>query len=266
MPEITDNEFAQFQRFIYGAAGISLPNTKKALVSGRLAKRLAACKVSSYGDYFRLLSTGRQPMEMQTAVDLLTTNETYFFREPKHFAFLRRQVTAARKPGTSFRVWSAAGSTGEEAYSIAMMLEDCIPGQWDVMASDISTRVLERARVGHYSMERISHFPAGYLQRFCLKGRGSQEGTLLIEKHLREKVSFQQINLNGPLPKVGLFDVVFLRNVLIYFNTETKRAVVARILNTLRPGGFLLIGHSESLAEVSTAVEVIAPAIYRKLP
>src|SRR5882757_1539987 len=118
MPEITDNEFAQFQRFIYGAAGISLPNTKKALVSGRLAKRLAACKVSSYGDYFRLLSTGRQPMEMQTAVDLLTTNETYFFREPKHFAFLRKQVTAARKPGTSFRVWSAAGSTGEEAYSI----------------------------------------------------------------------------------------------------------------------------------------------------
>jgi chemotaxis protein methyltransferase CheR len=264
MPDITDGEFVQFQRFIYRAAGIALPDGKKALVSARLGKRLAMHRLSSYGDYLRLLNDGSAPLEPQTAVDLLTTNETYFFREPKHFEFLRRHVSAVCVPRSRFRVWSAAGSSGEEAYSIAMVLEDCIPGQWDVVGSDISGRMLERARGGHYSMERISHLPAAYLQRFCLRGRENQEGTLLIGRSLREKVHFQVINLNAPLPRIGTFDVIFLRNVLIYFNAETKRSVVARILTVLRPGGVLLIGHSESLAEVSGAVELVAPAIYRK--
>jgi chemotaxis protein methyltransferase CheR len=265
MPTITDKEFAQFQRFIYGAAGITLPDTKKALVSGRLAKRLSAHQLSSYGDYLRLLADGKSPAELQTAVDLLTTNETYFFREPKHFEFLRKQVSVARAAGSQFRVWSAAGSSGEEAFSIAMVLEDCIPGQWEVMGSDISSRVLERARSGHYSTERIANFPPGYLQRFCLKGLGSQDGTLLIERRLRERVRFQRINLDATLPPIGAFDVIFLRNVLIYFSAETKSRVVARVLTALKPGGHLLIGHSESLAEVSDAVEIIAPAIYRKV-
>ncbi len=113
-------------------------------------------------------------------------------------------------------------------------------------------------------MERLNHFPAGYLQRFCLKGRGTHEGTLLVDPLLRKKVSFQRIHLNSSLPQIGAFDIVFLRNVLIYFSIETKRAVVARIVSALKPGGFLLIGHSESLAEVSTAVQPLAPAIYRK--
>jgi len=265
MPEITDIEFKQFQRFIYGAAGISLHDSKKALVSGRLAKRLAACNIASYGEYLRLLNKGGRPDEMQTAVDLLTTNETYFFREPKHFAFLRRQVTAEGGPRSPFRVWSAAGSTGEEAYSIAMVLEDCIPGKWEVMASDISTRVLSRACKGLYAMDRIDNFPASYLTRFCLKGRGEQEGMMLVAAELRRKVKFESINLNATLPSIGPFDIVFLRNVLIYFSMETKRAVVARVLNTLKPGGFLLIGHSESLSEVSSAVQPVAPAIYRRL-
>lgn len=264
MAEITDGEFAQFQRFIYDTAGISLSASKKAMVGGRLAKRLAAHKLSSYGEYFRLLSASSSGAELQTAVDLLTTNETYFFREPKHFEFLRKQVMAERKAGAPFRVWSAAASTGEEAYSIAMVLEDCIPGQWDVFGSDISVKVLERACTGHYSTARITNIPPAYLQRFCLKGRDAHEGTLLIEKRLRERVRFQQLNLNSPLPQIGVFDVVFLRNVLIYFNLETKKNVIARILTVLKPGGFLLIGHSESLVEVNRDVEVLAPAIYRK--
>src|SRR6185437_2778508 len=265
MIRISDSEFGQFQRFIFETAGITLTDAKKALVSGRLAKRLHACKVRNYGEYFRLLMSGESPLELQTAVDLPTTNETYFFREPKHFQFLKQQIASSAFRSTALRVWSAAGSTGEEAYSIAMLLEDCLPGQpWEVVASDISTRVLERARAGHYSMERISHFPPGYLQRFCLKGRDAQEGTLLVQRNLRSRVRFLQVNLNAPLPHLGNFDIVFLRNVLIYFNTETKRQVVARVLNTLKPGGFLFIGHSESLIEVTEAVELVAPAIYRK--
>jgi chemotaxis protein methyltransferase CheR len=262
---ISDGEFGQFRRFIFEAAGITLGESKKALVSGRLAKRLQACKVRSYGEYFKLLMSGNS-QELQVAIDLLTTNETYFFREPKHFQFLKQQIQSGGVPRSALRIWSAAGSTGEEAYSIAMLLEDLLTGQpWEVVASDISTRVLERARSGHYSMGRIDNFPTGYLQRFCLKGRDSQAGTMLVERALRAKVRFLQVNLNEPLPHLGMFDVVFLRNVLIYFNTETKRKVVGRIFNVVKPGGYLFIGHSESLVDVTDALELVAPAIYRKV-
>lgn len=265
MIRISDAEFGQFQRFIFEAAGITLTESKKALVSGRLAKRLTACRVRNYGEYFQLLMSGAAPPELQTAIDLLTTNETYFFREPKHFQFLKNELASGALKGAVPRVWSAASSSGEEAYSIAMVLEDCLPNRpWEVVGSDISARVLERARAGHYPLERITHFPPGYLQRFCLKGRDAQAGTMLIERALRKKVRFQQVNLNAPLPQLGAFDVIFLRNVLIYFSLETKRKVVGRVLAALKPGGYLLIGHSESLIEVTQAVELIAPAIYRK--
>jgi len=265
MFSLSDAEFAQFQRFIYQSAGITLSDAKRALVCGRLAKRLHACQLKNYGEYLDLLKSGQSPDELQMAVDLLTTNETYFFREPKHFQFLKEILCARRAPGAAFRVWSAAGSTGEEAYSIAMVLDDCLTGApWDVVASDISTRVLARARTGHYPLDRLSNFPRGYLQRYCLKGTGAQEGTLLIERKLRSRVRFLQVNLNARLPRLGTFDVIFLRNVLIYFNLETKRGVVARVLESLKPGGWLFIGHSESLIDVNDGVEMLAPAIYRK--
>lgn len=263
MPDITDSEFAQFQRFIYEAAGITLTAAKKALVCGRLGKRLPARAVANFGEYFRLLKSGTWPEELQTAVDLLTTNETYFFREPKHFERLRAEALAAARG--AFRVWSAAGSTGEEAYSIAMVLEDAVPGRpWEVLSSDISTRVLARARSGHYCAERLQNFPPGFLQRFCLRGCGPQEGTLLVERKLRERVRFRQVNLNERLPHLGMFDVIFLRNVLIYFNRETKRRVVGRVLSVLRPGGLLIIGHSESLMDVPHELDMIAPSVFRK--
>jgi chemotaxis protein methyltransferase CheR len=265
MLPISDAEFAQFQRLIHESAGISLSAAKRALVCGRLEKRLHAHRLKSYGEYLELLRSGESAGELQTAVDLLTTNETYFFREPKHFQFLKEALGARRPPGAAFRVWSAAGSTGEEAYSIAMVLEDRLPGgAWEVIGSDISTRVLARARTGHYPLARLSNFPHGYLQRFCLKGTGPQEGTLLVERKLRSRVRFLQVNLNARLPGLGTFDVIFLRNVLIYFDLGTKRAVIARVLEALKPGGWLFIGHSETLMDVSDAVAMIAPAIYRK--
>jgi chemotaxis protein methyltransferase CheR len=264
MVAITDQEFAQFQKFIFDSAGITLSTAKKALVSGRLARRLEVHQATSYADYFRLLSSGKAPQEVQMAIDLLTTNETYFFREPKHFDFLRRLV--AQFPiSQPLRIWSAAGSTGEEAYSIAMLLEDMRGAHpWEVMASDISMRVLQRARAGHYVMERARHVPQDYLRRFCLKGQGEHEGTLLVDKKLRNKVKFLQVNLNEPLPDIGGFDVVFLRNVLIYFNAETKRKVVARVLSVLPPGGWLIVGHSDSMHGVNDTLESVAPSIYRK--
>jgi chemotaxis protein methyltransferase CheR len=265
MLPITDQEFNQFQRFIFEAAGITLSSSKKALVSGRLAKRLQHCQLGSYSAYFKLLSSGNAPDEVQTAVDLLTTNETYFFREKSHFDFLREQALAASGRSQPFRVWSAASSTGEEAYSIAMVLADCLESTpWEVIGSDISSRVLQDARMGHYSLQRTTNIPPPYLRRYCLKGIGPQQGTLLVERSLRSKVRFIQVNLNETLPDLGLFDIIFLRNVMIYFNDETKRQVVGRVLSQLKPGGYFCIGHSESLNEISNAVQLLLPAIYRK--
>ncbi|MES2151845.1 MAG: protein-glutamate O-methyltransferase CheR [Pseudomonadota bacterium] len=262
---ITDQEFTQFQRFIFEAAGITMSEGKKALVSGRLAKRLAHYRVDSYGAYFKLLATGREPAEVQMAVDLLTTNETYFFRESKHFDLLRELAQAAKARNQPMRVWSAACSTGEEVYSIAMVLADVLEDRaWEVLGTDISSRVLERARRGHYPMERASQMPPLYLKRFCLKGQGAEAGTMLVERKLRSRVQFAQANLNAALPQLGMFDMVFLRNVMIYFNGDTKRQVVARVLGQLKPGGHFCIGHSESLNDISTAVRALAPSIYYK--
>ena len=267
MRAITDQEFGKFQCFILEAAGITLSSAKQALVSGRLAKRLSAHQLDSFSEYFELLSSGHHSDEVQMAVDLLTTNETYFFREMKHFEFLREQALAVRGRGQMFRVWSAASSSGEEAYSIAMVLADCLgDGPWEVLGTDISTRVLQSASRALYPMERARHMPPDYLRRFCLKGQGVHEGSLLIEKKLRQRVHFRHANLNVALPEMGQFDIIFLRNVLIYFSNDTKRQVVARVLAPLRPGGYFCIGHSESLNDISQAVRPLVPSIYCKTP
>ena len=262
---LSDADFGNFQRFIFESAGITLAPTKQSLVSGRLAKRLLQCHLHSYGEYFALLSSGSAPEEVQIAVDLLTTNETYFFREPQHFELLRERALAAHGRREPFRVWSAASSTGEEAFSIAMVLSDCL-GQaaWEVIGTDISTRVIRTADRAHYPMERARHVPPDYLRRFCLKGIGAQEGTLLIERGLRQRVRFLHANLNDALPQLGMFDVIFLRNVLIYFNEATKRRVIAHTLTQLRSGGDFYIGHSESLNNLSDQVALLGPSVYRK--
>jgi chemotaxis protein methyltransferase CheR len=265
MRPITDSELAQFQRFIFEEAGITLSSTKKALVMGRLGKRLARHELENFGQYFNLLASGQHPDEVQMAVDLLTTNETYFFREIKHFEFLRAQALATRNRAQPYRIWSAASSSGEEAYSIAMVLDDCLESTpWEVLGTDISMQVLQGAERALYSMERGRHIPQAYLRRYCLKGSGEHAGKLLIERKLRDHVLFRYLNLNVPLPGLGQFDQVFLRNVMIYFNDETKREIVARVIATLKPGGYLCVGHTESLNNITQALQMVAPAIYRK--
>jgi chemotaxis protein methyltransferase CheR len=262
---ITEQEFQQFQRFMFEAAGITLPSSKKELVSGRLARRLEPCGVQSYGEYFQLLTSGEAPAELQTAIDLLTTNETYFFREEQHFELLAKLAAEASTRRKPFRVWSAASSSGEEAYSIAMVLQDRLGDRaWEVIASDISTRVLARARTGHYPLQRTSHIPQSYLKRYCLKGIGAESGTLLITRELRSRVHFSHVNLNEELPRIGAFDVIFLRNVMIYFNADTKREVISRLVAHLVPEGHLFIGRSETLNGVTDALLAVAPSIYRR--
>jgi chemotaxis protein methyltransferase CheR len=262
---ISEAEYALFKRFIFEGAGISLGATKQALVMGRLTKRLAHHGLDRFGDYFELLASGTSPGEVQIAVDLLTTNETYFFREARHLDLLRERAVATRKPGQPYRVWSAASSSGEEAYSIAMVLDDGLAtAPWEVLGTDISTRVLHSAARAVYPMERARHLPPAYLRRYCLKGTDEHTGCLLIAPQLRARVRFSQVNLNVPLPNLGGFDAIFLRNVMIYFNDDTKRQAVARVLSVLKPGGLFFVGLSESLNGLTEAVQPIGPSVYRK--
>ncbi|KAB7770155.1 CheR family methyltransferase [Xanthomonas maliensis] len=261
---ITEQEFGRFQRFIFEAAGISISSGKKAMLCGRLGKRLKEHRFESYTQYLQLLESRQDKVEIQTAIDLLTTNETYFFREPKHFDLLRRLAGEHRGPAP-LRCWSAASSSGEEAYSMAMVLDDCLQGRaFEVVGTDISTRVLAKARTGHYALQRIDGIPPAYLKRYCLRGQGEYQGTLLIERRLRERVQFVHANLNAALPMLGSFELIFLRNVMIYFNGQTKREVIQRVLNHLKPGGHFCIGHSESLSELDVDLVQVAPSIYRK--
>lgn len=263
--ELLETEFKQFCDLIYRIAGISMSYSKKPLVTSRLAKRLTYYGFASYSEYYRLITSVTGQTELQTAVDLLTTNETHFFREPKHFEFLRDFILRTAKPGKTLRFWSAACSTGEEPYSIAMLLDNLLGNvPWEIVASDLNVQVLEKARSGLYPMERTSEIPPSYLSNYCLKGTGSFEGSLLIERRLRDRVQFVQHNLIEQPPQLGQFDVILLRNVLIYFNQETKTKVVSRLLPLLRPGGYFLVGHSETLNGVSDEVRLVHPAIYLK--
>jgi chemotaxis protein methyltransferase CheR len=266
---LTDQEFDYLRRQLYEASGINLNPEKKPLVVGRLSRRIESLGLATYGEYFhRIFGTRTGPDnldERQWALDALTTNETYFFREPQHFAFLSETILPKVTPGETFRVWSAASSSGEEAYSIAMVLAERLGKRpWEIVGSDLSTKVLEKARRGLYPMERAEKIPQAYLRSFCLKGTGEQEGTFMIEGWLRARARFEQANLMGPLPKMGLFDVIFLRNVLIYFDAPTKRRVVNNLLPFMKPDGYFFSGHSESLTGIIDGLAQIKPAIYRR--
>jgi chemotaxis protein methyltransferase CheR len=267
--ELSDQEFGLFQKFFFDQIGISLSNQKKILLLGRFNKRLNELGLDSFRAYFDIISAPENHAERQHAVDLITTNETYFFREEQHFALLRDTIAREhRQPAASspLRVWSAACSTGEEPYSIAMTLHHALGADgWEISASDISTRVLASAQKGLFPLERVRGMPPEFLKKYCLRGQGEFEGFLLVEKYLRDRVRFLQLNLLSLPAEMRNFDVVFLRNVIIYFDAPTKLKVLRAVVNTLRPNGWLLLGHSESLFGMELPLRLIAPSVYRKL-
>lgn len=264
---ITDQEFALFQRLIYRIAGINLADSKKILLVGRLQRRLRERQLASFGDYYRLLSNGQHPDEQQTMVDLLTTNETYFFREPAHYALIEQEILRT-KPLT-LAVWSAAASFGDEAYSTAMLLADLqqrsvLGSDWRVLGTDISDRVLRSAVEGIYPEDRLRDVSPERLRRYCLRGSDASAGLVQMGPRMRERVRFGQLNLCQPIDDIGPFDIVLLRNVLIYFDAATKAAVVDRVLTQLRPGGLFFIGTAEGRVACSTPLQPVAPGAFRK--
>jgi len=267
LAKITDAEFNKFKNFIYEKAGISMSDAKKSLVLTRLNKRLRFHNITTFSKYYEFIHNDENEPELQIVIDLLTTNETYFFREPKHFEFLDSLLVGAGSVKPS-RVWSAASSSGEEAYSIAMTMADKLGlnRDWEVIGTDISSRVVVTASEGLYPLNEKNQIPGNYLREYCLKGVRSQAGKILIDKKLKERVKFSSINLNSSYwPDVGMFDVIFLRNVMIYFDNDTKRELVNKMWSKLNPGGYLLIGHSESLNGISERYKAVRPATYQRI-
>lgn len=259
----SDKEFLLFQKLILDRLGIFLPLQKKALLTNRLWKRLREYDLQRFEDYYRFIVGNNGKAELDIALELITTNETYFFREQKHFDYLAQTILPDFKQGKKLRVWSAAASTGEEPYSIAMLLEEKCQAAWELECSDVNNSVLAQARRGIYPDARTRNIPENYLHQFCRKGIGPQEGYIRVTQELRQKVNFFALNLHNDFPAIGKFDVVFLRNVLIYFENDIKAQVLERIAQVLNPNGILFVGHSESLHGVSNCFTPIKPAIYK---
>lgn len=269
-------EFAGFQGLVQREAGIHLSDAKRALLVGRLSRRLRELELESFGAYLSLVE--RDAAERVCMLDSLCTNETRFFREPRQFAFIEdcllpawaAQAQAGLRP-RRVRAWSAASSTGEEPYSLAMTLLSAFPPGtgWDleVLATDLSTRALARAEAALWPIDKAREIPPALLRRFMLRGVGSQEGRMKVSPELRSLVRFQRLNLNDEhyaAPRDC--DLVLCRNVLIYFRPELKARVVERLLEHLAPDGCLFLGHAESLAGLAGRVRTVGPNIYSRAP
>ncbi|MFT4174855.1 MAG: protein-glutamate O-methyltransferase CheR [Rhodocyclaceae bacterium] len=262
---LSPQAFSHLQRLFADASGISLSSGKQTLVASRLRGRVERLGLDDFDAYCAYLRAPDNADERQRAIDLLTTNETYFFREPAHFELLTQQIKGPMANG-ELRVWSAACSTGEEPYSIAMTLASHrASGNWEVIASDLSSRALAAARRGLFRMQRIELMPSGYLQRFCLRGTGEYAGHMLMQRALRDKIQVLSHNLLDDAASLGVFDVVFLRNALIYFDLHKKQAILARVVAQLRPGGLLFVGHSESLHGHRLPLQRVDKAVYRRM-
>lgn len=272
---ISDKEFGQFQKLIYEEAGIFLSPAKKALLTGRLARRLRDLRLVRFGDYFRYVQEDRSGGELVLLLDAIATNETQFFREPRQFEHLEQNIFAdweqAAQQGLrqrTVRIWSAACSSGEEPYSLAMSLLTRFPADqgWsiDILATDISTKILARAQAGIWPIARAAQIPEHYRKRFMLRGTGAHEGQMKAGNEVRLPLTFERLNLNDEhYPVQGKFDAIFCRNVLIYFSPESRGRVICRLLDLLVPGGYLFLGHAESLNGMSDRVHSVAPAVYR---
>ena len=263
-----DRELAQISALVRTKAGITLTPAKRPLIIARLQKRLRHLKLRSYADYMKVLETDTSGEELTSFLDALTTNHTYFFREEQHFELLAKTVVPEWRKlntGAPMRMWCAASSSGQVPYTIAMTLADMPdPPAYSMLASDLSTKVLEKAASGVYRMEEVRGLPVDILRRHFERGVGEQEGLARVSAALRKPITYKQINLLEQGPGGQPFDVIFCRNVMIYFENDIQQRVVHMLERHLAPGGFLFVSHSESLNSVSHGLKWIAPAAYRK--
>ncbi|MDQ2643049.1 MAG: protein-glutamate O-methyltransferase CheR [Myxococcota bacterium] len=264
VPVLTPEVFAEVRELILGIAGIVLSHEKEELVKSRLASRLKQLRLSSYEQYLASAKTDRR--ELSNLVDVLTTNKTSFFREEHHFEFLQYQLFPSWAAlGRPVRIWSAGCSTGEEPYSLAMLCRQHLPGcEVRILATDISLRVLKHAKAARYAEQQISAVPHTLRARFVRKpSRSDAEKLHEITEEARSMVSFARLNLLGDWPMRGQFDLILCRNVMIYFDDDTRTQLACRFAERLAPGAPLFIGHAESLGALTQPLQCIEPAVYR---
>ena len=269
-----DAEFEFIRKLVYEHSRINLGPDKRELVNARLGKRLRATHLDSIGAYCDLLRSPQADEELSHLIDAISTNHTFFFRENSHFDFLRSTLLPemlARQPREGwkqFNAWSAACSSGEEPYSLAITLDECLPGgrwPWRIECTDISHRILAKARDGIYRAEVVNKMPAAQVKTYFQKGVGPQEGNFRVRAALRERLSFHRLNLlEGEPQNRDPFQVIFCRNVMIYFDRKTQEELVQKLTRHLVPGGYLFVGHSESLTGIHHGLQLVKPAIYRR--
>ena len=269
--EFTDGDFQALRSMVKEMTGINLAESKRELVYGRVSRRLRALGLSSFGSYREVLESG-DGSELVAFCNALTTNLTSFFRESHHFDYLRDQFLVPRREagrrGDRIRIWSSACSSGEEPYSIAMVVAETIPDwqRWDIkiLATDLDSDILARAERGSYNADRVKGMDPKRMSRFFTEVRDSTEAAYQVVPELAKLITFKQINLMHDLPMPGPLDVIFCRNVVIYFDKDTQRGLFSRISKLQRPDDLLMLGHSETLFKVSDDYSLIGKTIYRR--
>lgn len=262
-------EYEFIRKTVYEQSGINLGAEKKALVAARITKRLRALKLPDFDIYCEYLRSSKGKGELPFLVEAISTNHTYFFRESRHFDFLREiAIPKWRESGrSSIRIWSAAGSSGEEPFTIAITLAEALGFQsdWHVFATDISMRMLDLGRSAIYGADRMSHVPVEFQRRYFQRGVGASEGQFRVKEEIRRRVEFAQINLLQPNYAFGTeFDAIFCRNVMIYFDRESQQGLIDKISPHVLAGGYLMIGHSESLNGLRHDFQIVEPSVYQK--
>jgi chemotaxis protein methyltransferase CheR len=274
-----DSDYQFIRNLVYERSRINLGPDKRELVTARLGKRLRAMQLASIEEYCSFLHAPQSEDEIANLIDAISTNHTYFFREGHHFEYLREHILpelADRRRAECWpdlRFWSAASSSGEEAYSLAITLAEAFPALaadwiWRIDATDISYKILDRARAAIYSQESVvGHVPPPLVAKYFQCGFGPREGEFRVKPVLQERVAFSHLNLiEGPFRFSQPYHVILCRNVMIYFDRATQEELIAKLTDQLVPGGYLLVGHSESLTSIRHTLTLMAPAIYRRSP
>lgn len=265
---LTAAEFEQIRRLARDKFGLDLSKGKEDMVAARLGRKIRELNFSSFREYYRHVVDDASGEALIGMIDALATNHTEFLREPAHFDFLRQHLLPALAARPRIDIWSAACSTGEEAYTVAFtVLEKMLPSaaaRLHILASDISTRALEEARRAVYPARRFADFPASWMRRFLLRGHGGWQGWYQVKPEVRQRIEFQRLNLIEPLPMARRFPVIFCRNVMIYFDKPTQQKLIDGLAESLEPGGHLFVGHAESFTGIRHSLDYVRPAIYRK--
>lgn len=265
---LTEHEFEQFRKLAYDQFGLDLRPGKEQLVSARLSKRMRELNLRSYRDYYRYVTSDTTGEALAAMIDVLATNHTSFFRESAHFEFLRKVVLPEIKDRAALDIWSAACSSGEEPYTLAFSVLDELGINFlprlRILATDISKRILAKAEKGIYPAERFREVSPMQLRQYLLRGAQDGKETYLVRKEIRSLVTFRRLNLMEQFPADFVFPAIFCRNVMIYFDRPTQQQVARRLAACLEPGGYLFIGHAESLNGLDIPLKYVRPAVYRK--